>query len=72
MKTLQLSESEITTLCIFLSHRRDVSDELSEEADELIRSLLAQAYKDDEKKYHELVRFYDAEEKSTSPSPGMQ
>lgn len=72
MKTLQISESEITTLCIFLSHHRDVSLELRDEANELIRNLLAQAYKDDEKKYHELVKFYDAQEKTLSQSPGMQ
>ncbi len=70
MKTLQLSESEITTLCIFLSHHREVSSDLREEADELIRNLLAQTT-EDTKKYHELVKFYDAQEKTPSPSPGM-
>lgn len=71
MKTLQLSEREITTLCIFLSHSRDVSLELRDEADELIRNLLAQTT-EDTKKYHELVKFYDAQEKTLSQSPGMQ
>lgn len=65
MKTLQLSDREITTLCIFLSHSRNVSSDLREEADELIRNLLAQTT-EDPKKYHELVAFYDAEEKQSA------
>lgn len=69
MKTLQLSENEITTMCIFLSHHRAVSGELRSEADELIRNLLAQTTQD-AKKYHELVEFYDAAEKPSS-SLGM-
>lgn len=69
MKTIQLSEREITTMCIFLSHYQEVSPELREEADELIRNVLAQTTNPE--KYHELVKFYNAHEKTPGQSPSM-